>query len=80
MIKTVKFTECLETTLRVQNFRGKFQGGTIGRISRLRQLTVLGFGLLEKCLKRPPPPEIGLGKKAGGALKLGFNTLIGLLY
>ena len=38
MIRTVKFTECLETTLRVQNSGGKFQGGTIGRILRLGQL------------------------------------------
>jgi hypothetical protein len=29
MIRTVKFTECLETPLRVQNFGGKFQEGTI---------------------------------------------------
>ncbi len=49
MIRTVKFTECLETTLRVQNFGGKFQGGIIGRICQLGQLTVL----LEKHLKDP---------------------------
>ena len=47
MIRTVKFTECLETTLRVQNFGGKFQGGTIGLMLKLGQLTVLR---LEKCL------------------------------
>jgi len=38
MIGTVKFTECLKTTLRVQNFRGKFQGGTIGLMLKLGQL------------------------------------------
>ena len=38
MISTNNFTECLETTLRVQNSGGKFQGGIIGRISRLGQL------------------------------------------
>jgi hypothetical protein len=38
MIRTVKFTECLETTLRVQNSGGKFQGGTIGLMLKLGQL------------------------------------------
>ena len=40
---TVKFTECLETPLRVQNFGGNFQKGIIGHIPRCGQLTVLGF-------------------------------------
>ena len=38
MIRTVKFTECLETTLRVQNFGGKFQGGINIPNARLGQL------------------------------------------
>jgi hypothetical protein len=42
MIRTVKFTGCIETTLRVQNFEGNFQGGIIGRISRLGQLNGQG--------------------------------------
>lgn len=35
---TVKFTEALETPLRVQNFGGNFQKGIIGRISQCGQL------------------------------------------
>ena len=38
MIRTVKFTECLETTLRVQNFGGKFQRGINIPNDRLGQL------------------------------------------
>ena len=38
MIRTVNFTECLETTLRVPNFGGKFSRGIIGLHNELGQL------------------------------------------
>lgn len=44
---TVKFTEALETPLRVKNFGGNFQKGIIGRISQCSTVNCIRIGSLK---------------------------------